>query len=194
MCIGIPLPGEPPFLLDMATSAVAQGKMRVAHNKREKVAPGLLIDDQGRPTDDPRYAVVPPLGAILTFGTYKGYGLALACEILGGALTGGGTWHYAESSKQRVLNGMLTILIDPARLGTGDAFRSEARQFLDWLRNGRPAPGADRVRIAGEPERETRAKREQEGIPVDDNTWREIRAAAEKVKLAAQKVDALARG
>jgi uncharacterized oxidoreductase len=194
VCIGIPLPGEPPFLLDMATSAVAQGKMRVAHNKREKVAPGLLIDDQGRPTDDPRYAVVPPLGAILTFGTYKGYGLALACEILGGALTGGGTWHYGESSKQRVLNGMLTILIDPARLGTADAFRSEARQFLDWLRQGRAAPGADRVRIAGDPERETRAKREKEGIPVDENTWREIRAAAQKVKLAAGKVDALARG
>jgi uncharacterized oxidoreductase len=194
VCIGIPLPGEPPFLLDMATSAVAQGKMRVAHNKREKVAPGLLIDDQGRPTDDPRYAVVPPLGAILTFGTYKGYGLALACEILGGALTGGGTWHYGESSRQRVLNGMLTILIDPARLGTADAFRSEARQFLDWLRQGRAAPGADRVRIAGDPERETRAKREKEGIPVDENTWREIRAAAQKVKLAAGKVDALARG
>ena len=49
-------PAKPPFLLDMATSAVAQGKMRVAHNKREKVPPGLLIDDQGRPTDDPRYA------------------------------------------------------------------------------------------------------------------------------------------
>jgi len=194
VCIGIPLPGEPPFLLDMATSAVAQGKMRVAHNKREKVAAGLLIDDQGRPTDDPRYAVVPPLGAILTFGTYKGYGLALACEILGGALTGGGTWHYGESSKQRVLNGMLTILIDPARLGTAETFGSEARQFLDWLRQGRPAPGTDRVRIAGEPERETRAKREKEGIPVDDNTWREIRAAAQKVKLAADKVDALARG
>jgi uncharacterized oxidoreductase len=194
VCIGVPLPGEPPFLLDMATSAVAQGKMRVAHNKREKVAPGLLIDDQGRPTDDPRYAVVPPLGAILAFGGHKGYGLAMACELLGGALTGGGTWHYDESKKQRVLNGMLAILIDPARLGTAEAFRSEARQFLDWLRKARPATGVDRVRIAGEPERETRAKREREGVPVDDNTWREIRAAAEKLKLPAQKVDALAKG
>jgi uncharacterized oxidoreductase len=72
VCIGIPLPGEAPFLLDMATSAVAQGKMRVAHNKREKVAPGLLIDNEGRPTDDPRYAVVPPHGAILAFGGHKG--------------------------------------------------------------------------------------------------------------------------
>jgi uncharacterized oxidoreductase len=194
VCIGIPLPGEAPFLLDMATSAVAQGKMRVAHNKREKVAPGLLIDDQGRATDEPRYAVVPPLGAILAFGGHKGYGLALACELLGGALTGGGTWHYDESNKQRVLNGMLAILIDPARLGTAAAFAAETRQFLDWLRKARPAQGVDRVRVAGEPERETRERREREGVPVDDNTWREIHVAAQKVKLQPEKIDALARG
>ena len=194
VCIGIPLPGEAPFLLDMATSAVAQGKMRVAHNKREKVAPGLLIDNDGRPTDDPRYAVVPPLGAILAFGGHKGYGLAVACELLGGALSGGGTWHYEESSKQRVLNGMLAILIDPARLGTSTPFQSETRQFLDWLRKGRTAPGADKVRIAGEPERETRAKRERDGVPVDENTWKEILAAAAKVKLDSSKVEKLAKG
>jgi uncharacterized oxidoreductase len=193
VCIGIPLPGEAPFLLDMATSAVAQGKMRVAHNKREKVAPGLLIDNDGRPTDDPRYAVVPPLGAILAFGGHKGYGLAVACELLGGALSGGGTWHYEESTKQRVLNGMLAILIDPARLGTATPFQSETRQFLDWLRKGRTAPGADKVRIAGEPERETRAKREHDGVPVDDTTWKEILAAAAKVKLDISKVEKLAR-
>jgi len=194
VCIGIPIPGEKPFLLDMATAAVAQGKMRVAHNKREKVAPGLLIDDKGLPTDDPRYAVVPPLGAILAFGGHKGYGLAVACELLGGALTGGGTWHFDESKKQRVLNGMLTIVIDAARLGTAAAFQSETRQFVEWLRKGRPAPGADRVRLAGEPERETRAKREREGISVDDNTWKEILAAAAKVKLDPPQVEKLARG
>jgi uncharacterized oxidoreductase len=193
VCIGIPLPGEAPFLLDMATAALAQGKMRVAHNKREKVPAGLLIDDKGFPTDDPRYAVVPPLGAILAFGGYKGYGLAVACELLGGALTGGGTWHYEESDKQRVLNGMLAILIDPARLGTADSFRGETRQFLDWLRKGRSAPGADKVRIAGEPERETRARRERDGISVDDTTWKEILGVAAKVKLTAEKVEALAR-
>jgi uncharacterized oxidoreductase len=194
VCIAIPLPGEPPFVLDMATSAVAQGKMRVAHNKREKVKPGMLIDDRGAPSDDPRYAVVPPLGAILPFGGYKGYGMALACELLGGALTGGGTWHYEESTKQRVLNGMFAVLVDPARLGTAEAFRREARQFLDWLRRGRVAPGFDKVRIAGEPERETRAQREKDGIPVDDNTWAEIQKAGTKLGVAAQKIDQLARG
>jgi uncharacterized oxidoreductase len=194
MCVGIPLPGEAPFLLDMATSAVAQGKMRVAHNKGEKVAPGLLIDDRGHPTEDPRYAVVPPLGAILPFGGHKGYGVALACELLGGALSGGGTWHYEESSRQRVLNGMLAIVIDPARLGTAAAFAAESRQFLDWLRRSAVGPGGDRVRIAGEPEREVRARRETQGIPVDETTWAEIQAAGAKLKLEEEALQRIAEG
>ena len=193
-CIAIPLPGEPPFVLDYATSAVAQGKLRVAHNKGDKVPLGRLIDTEGNPTQDPRYAVVPPFGAMLPFGEYKGSGMAIACELLGGALTGGGTWHHPESDHQRVLNGMLAVLLDPQRLGTAEAFEREARQFLDWLRQSRPAPGFDRVRIAGEPERETRAKREREGIPVDGTTWKEIEAAAAKVKLSPERMNALAAG
>jgi uncharacterized oxidoreductase len=192
VCIAVPLPGEAPFVLDMATSSVAQGKMRVAHNKGERVAPGQLIDEHGNPSDDPRYAVIPPLGAILTFGGHKGYGLAMVCELLGGALTGGGTWHYDSSDKQRVLNGMLTIVIDAERLGTRATFEREARLFLDWLRKGRTAPGFDKVRIAGDPEREMRAKREKAGIPVDSTTWEEIVAAGAKVKIPRASLQRLA--
>jgi len=194
VCIGIPLPGEPPFLLDMATSAVAQGKLRVAHNKRAKIPPGWLIDDQGNPTDDPRWGVVAPLGAMACFGEHKGYGLAVACELLGGALTGGGVTDYDNKTQRRVLNGMISIVIDPARLGTQQAFAKDAKSFLAWLRASRAAPGHDRVRIAGEPEREYRAKREREGVPVDEETWKEIRAAAAKLKLSPERIDALARG
>jgi hydroxycarboxylate dehydrogenase B len=93
-----------------------------------------------------------------------------------------------------VLNGMLSVLIDPRKLGTAEAFERDARAYLKWLRESRPAPGSDRVRIAGEPERETRAKREREGIAVDSETWNEIRAAAAKLKLAPERIDALARG
>jgi uncharacterized oxidoreductase len=193
-CIGVPLPGEPPFLLDYATSAVAQGKLRVAHNKGEKVPLGRLIDTEGNPTDDPRYAVVPPFGAMLPFGEHKGYGMALACELLGGALTGGGTWHYDESKQQRVMNGMFTIVLDPAKLGTAEAFARESRLFLDWLRQARAAPGCDKVRIAGDPEREYKAKRLRDGVPVDANTWSEILAAGEKLRLERSRVQRLAEG
>jgi uncharacterized oxidoreductase len=194
VCIGIPLPDEPPFVLDMATSAVAQGKLRVAHNKRARIPLGWLIDDAGNPTDDPKWGVVPPLGAMSCFGEHKGYGLAVACELLGGALTGGGVTDYDNKTQRRVLNGMISIVIDAKRLGTQASFERDAKSFLRWLRASRPAPGHERVRIAGEPEREYRAKREREGVPVDDETWNEIRAAGAKLKLSAEKIDALARG
>jgi uncharacterized oxidoreductase len=120
--------------------------------------------------------------------------VALACELLGGALSGGGTWHYDESGKQRVLNGMLAIVIDPGKLGTEAQFAAESRQFLDWLRQSSVAPGFDKVRIAGEPERETRARREMEGIPVDETTWSEIVAAGAKLKLKKEALQQLAQG
>ncbi len=192
--IGIPLARQPPMILDMATSAVAQGKIRVAHNKGVKVAPGLLINDKGKPTVDPRYGVIEPLGALTTMGLHKGYGLAVACELLGGALSGGGTQRTGERSKKRVLNGMLSILIDPARLGTGDFFEGEAAAFIEWVKQSPPAPGFDKVRIAGDPERETRVKRVRDGIEVDATTWKDILAAGEKVGVAAAATDAAARG
>jgi uncharacterized oxidoreductase len=194
MTVGIPIPNEPPFILDMATSAVAQGKIRVAHNKREKVSKEWLIDDKGQPTDNPAFGTVEPFGALRTFGLHKGYGLAVVCELLGGALTGGGTWHSDDRSKKRVWNGMLTILIDPKRLGTADAFATETTAFLESLRKSPVAPGFDKVRIAGEPEREIRAKRERDGISVDDNTWNDILAAGAKLKVAKEKLNSLAAG
>lgn len=192
--IGVPLPGQPPFILDMATSGMAQGKVRVAHNKGEALPPGMLIDDQGRPTTDPRYGVVEPFGALTTFGLHKGYGLAVVCELLGGALTGGGTWHTDDRSRRRVLNGMLSILIDPQRLGTAPAFASEAAEFVAWVKQSPPAQGVERVRIAGDPERETKAKRLAEGIAVDEVTWKEILAAGAKLGLAGDAVQRIADG
>jgi uncharacterized oxidoreductase len=184
-CIGIPLPSEAPFLLDFATSRVAQGKMRVAHNKGQRVPEGYLIDEQGRPTTDPGVVVVPQpggmLGALMTFGEHKGYGMAMACELLGGALSGGGTWHRQADNARAVLNSMLTILIDPAKLGTADAFAAESKAFIDWLRQSPPGAGFDHVQIAGEPERAARVARERDGIVVDASTWQEIVDAGRKV-------------
>ena len=185
-CIGIPLEGRAPFLLDFATSRVAQGKMRVAHNKGEQVAPGTLIDEHGRPTTDPGVVVVPQsnglFGALMPFGEYKGFGMAMACELLGGALSGSGTWHRpTDPAVRAVVNGMLTILIDPARLGTQAAFAQEARAFADWVQDGPVAPGFEGVQVAGEPERRARARRAESGIVIDAQTWQELRDAGRKV-------------
>ncbi len=188
-CIGIPIAGQPPFVLDFATSRVAQGKMRVAHNEGRTVEPGYVIDPDGRPTTDPGVVVVPQtpgargnlFGALLTFGEHKGYGLAAACELLGGALTGMGTWHRPHGGERAVYNGMLTILIDPERLGTREAFAREAAAFIDWLRGAPSAQGVPAVQVAGDPERAARAQREREGITIDASTWGEITQAATKV-------------
>lgn len=187
-CIGIPLTGTEPFVLDFATSRVAQGKMRVAYNKGQQVAPGQLIDEHGAPTTEPGVVVVPQsaglFGALLTFGEHKGYGMAVACELLGGALTGSGTWHRPTTTASSIINGMLTILIDPAKLGTQASFEQEARAFVDWLRLSPPGAGFEAIQIAGEPERVARAARSRDGIVVDATTWSAIVAAGAKVGVA----------
>jgi len=184
-CIGVPLKGQAPFVLDFATSRVAQGKMRVAHNRGEAVEPGLLLDEQGQPTTDPGVVVVPQagglFGALLPFGEHKGFGLAVACELLGGALSGGGTWHQPGDARRNVLNGMLCILIDPARLGTQARFEQEALAFVDWVRQSPAGAGFDGVQLAGEPERAARTLREQTGIRLDAQTWDELIQAGRKV-------------
>ena len=190
--VGIPVAGRDPILLDFATSVIAQGKARVAHNKGEKVPFGRIIDDQGRDSDDPGYAVVDPLGAILAFGEHKGYGMAVACEVLGGALAAGLACAGPATGEKRVLNGMLSIVIDPKAIADVATFERETRAFLDWVTASPARAGFDKVRLAGEPEREWRAKRLAEGIPVDANSWNEILSAAARLKVDPARINRLA--
>jgi hydroxycarboxylate dehydrogenase B len=178
---GVPIPGRPPMILDFATSMIAQGKTRVAHNKGELVPDDTLIDNTGKPTRDPRYSVVEPFGAILTFGAHKGYGLAVLCELLGGALASGMTQHTSDTGKKRILNGMLSVLIDPAALGDHAAFDRETQAFVEWVLASPPQEGVAQVRLAGDPERELRTRRLAQGVPVDATTWQQILLAAAKL-------------
>ena len=184
--VGIPVPGGEPIVLDLATSIVAQGKTRVAYNKQVALPPGQLLDDKGRPTTDPAYGVVNPLGALLPFGEHKGFGLSLACELLGGALAGGLAVQGPGDGRRRVLNGMLAIVLDPNRIADAAAYREQVEASLAWIKASPPQPGVERVLVAGEPERASRAKRLAEGVPVDENTWREILGAAEKLGVEPQ--------
>ena len=191
-CAGVPLSGREPVILDFATSMIAQGKTRVAMNKGELLGPDTLIDDQGRPTRDPRYSVVPPFGALLAFGGHKGSGLAMMCELLGGALAAGMTQRNDDASRRRVLNGMLSVLIDPAALADRAAFEAEAQSFVDWVKASPPREGYGAVQVAGEPERASRARRRADGVPVDGTTWQEILVAAAKLGVDPARVDAAA--
>ena len=191
-CIGIPVGlgdnAQEPFVLDFATSRVAQGKMRVAYNEGKTVASGTLIDEHGQPTNNPGVVVVPQsngkFGALMPFGEHKGFGLAVACELLGGALSGGGSWHGVADGKRAVYNGMLSIIIDPKALGTQMSFAQETLAFIEWLRQSPATQGSDGVQLAGEPERAARLARKKNGIVVDDATWQEIQNAGSKVGLS----------
>jgi len=193
VCIGIPRPGQEPVLLDFATSRIAQGKARVAYNRGQQLAPGNLIDDRGQPTTDPKYAVTPPYGALLPFGEYKGFGLSLVAELLGGALTGGSTCRQPAGGPRRILNGMFSVLVDPAQLGTAQHFAAEAEAYIAWLRQS-PSPDGSGITLAGEPERAARRRAAEQGLQIDVATWRELQEAGEALGLPAAQLEQLAAG
>ena len=192
-CVGIPRPGHDPIVLDFATSKIAQGKTRVAYNMGLPVEPGTIIDNHGNPTTDPRFTVVEPTGALLPFGEHKGAGLALVCELLGGALAGGATGGPVVDGRRRVLNSMFSVIVDPDRLGTAANLAREMESFVAFATASPPADGVDRVKTPGEPERQMRTARLAGGVPVDAVTWSEIVAAGEKVGMAAGDIEAIAR-
>lgn len=195
-CAALPDPRGPgpdakPLVLDMATSTIAMGKVRVAMNKGELVPPGILIDSTGHPTRDPKVMWENPRGAILTFGEHKGFGLAVVAELLAGALSGGGTLHDGNWQSMTTTNNMLSILIDPGKLGGADSWQGEMGDFLRWVKASPPAPGVEEVLVAGEPERRMRAERAN-GIPIDITSWNEIVEAGASVGVSADETRRIA--
>jgi uncharacterized oxidoreductase len=98
----------------MSACTLAEGKIGVALNKGVPVPEHCIIDARGMPTTDPRVFYADPPGAILSIAGHKGYGLAVLCEVLAGALTGGGCSNPANAV--RIVNGMLSIVLDVAPL------------------------------------------------------------------------------
>lgn len=184
ICIAVPN-GDTPVVLDFATSRIALNKVRVALNEGRQVAPGSLITAEGTPSTDPRIMYWDqPRGALLPFGEHKGSGLGLICELLGGVLTGGATAQHADADDLAIVNGMLSILIDPARLVDLPWFAQEVAGVVAHVKASPPAEPDAPVLVAGDPERLMRAERLADGIPIDPTTWRAITDAAASVGVA----------
>jgi uncharacterized oxidoreductase len=185
VCIALPAcKDKPAVILDFATSRVAMGKVRVAMNRGETMKEGILLDAQGRPSTDPKVmwpTGSDPRGSILPFGEHKGYGLAFLCELLAGALVCGGTISTVPHQKDRITNNMLSFVVDPQRLPTADRFEAEVGAAIDYVKASPPADPALPVLVAGEPELASRAERTAKGVPIEQATWDELRAAAESV-------------
>src|SRR5690606_404557 len=132
--IGIPLRSGDRFILDFATSIIAQGKTRVAYNRGASLKPGQMLDDRGQPTTDPVYGVLNPRGPLLPFGDHKASGLARARARPGGALAGGWSVRGPADGKQRVVNGMLSILFDPSKIAQPENFEEYAQRTIAWIK------------------------------------------------------------
>jgi uncharacterized oxidoreductase len=180
-CIAFPPTGaNPAVILDFATSRMSWGKIRVWRHQGKTLPEGVLLDPAGEPTTDPGVMEGERMGALLPVGEHKGSGLALMCELLGGAVAGliiqpdsprGGTG----------INNMLAILIDPGRLGDPGHIAREADALLAYVRASAPIDPREPVMVAGEPELRERAERLARGIPIDAATWQQVEAAAAAV-------------
>ncbi len=192
-CCTIPQANGDHIVLDFATSAIAIGKLRVAHMKGEPAPAGVLLDAEGAPTTDTgTFFTSGPRGFLLPFGLHKGGGMQIICELLGGALAG--QWTMQPGSNRDLgaaVNNMLSIVIDPDAFGGREAYEAEAAAMIDYIRDTAPGEGNDRVRMPGDPERESRARRLKDGVPIDDNTWADLMRAAASVGLDAAGVAAI---
>ena len=171
---GAPTAEGAPLILDISTSAIAEGKIQVARNQGKELPEGCTIDAQGRPNRDPDKFYGPPEGALLPIAGHKGHGLSVFCEILAGALTGGLTTNPQNATAGRLVNNMLSVIFDPAAFCGVDEFKAEVTRMAAWVKGSPPVtPGAE-VLLPGEIERRTRAERERNGVPIDAVTRRQI--------------------
>jgi len=167
---------------DFASSVWAEGKLRVKFNRGETVPPGIMLNGRGEPSTDPREYYTEPAGSLLTAGAHKGFGLSIAIEILGGILSGAG----AASGEPSVFrNGTLIVCIDPVRFLPLADFHAQVAALMDWVRSAPLAAGANDILIPGEPEARMERERRAAGVPIEDETWRQIRQAAEQVGVRA---------
>ena len=177
---------EAPFVLDMATSVAAGGKVTVARNKGAELPPNWILDREGRPSRDPADLAASepggPRGALLPLGGtegHKGFGLAMVVEGLAGALSGAGS--ARPGIEGRGGNGVFMMAIDPDPFAGGGAFRQTFSEIVEWVKEPPYRDGVDEVLTAGEPERRSQGERTVNGIPLDDATWRQVAEVAASV-------------
>jgi uncharacterized oxidoreductase len=180
-CVGVPVRDAPPLILDFATSIVAEGKVLVASQGGKQLRPDALVGPDGKAGNDPHllYGDYEPTGmrdprvgpgAIRAFGEHKGSGLAMMCELLGGALTGNGCTEWGR----RFTNGMFSIYVDPARVDPEQLFPAEVSRYVNFVKQAKPLEPGTETMVPGEPETRSREERLRGGVPLSMHTWQSI--------------------
>ncbi len=180
----------PPFVLDMSTTVVPTGRVREAARRGEPVPKGWLVDGGGAPVTDPAAfdrgdAHLLFLGGGERTGVYKGYGLALAVEVLSGVLAGAALGPAAAALNGDGARGgldddvgHLLLAIDPGALGPAGAFQERAGRMLATLLACPPDGDGGQVRYPGQLEHLTARTRLRDGIPLDGAVHAELRRLA----------------
>ena len=175
MAAGVPTGDDAPFVLDFATSVVAEGKLQVARSKGDDLPAGYIVDKAGQPST--RTADFYAGGALLTMGRHKGYALSLLFCLLGG-LAG-----PFDAEKNR-MGGAFMQVIHVESFTPLAEYQRHVRAFLNGFKASSPAPGFDEVLVPGDMEYCTRTERLAQGIEVPATILSQIREWAAKLKVS----------
>lgn len=189
LSIGMPGGSGGPFVLDFGTSATAEGKVRVKKIAGQTIPLGWILDADGNPTTDPNKLYETPAGSILPMGgdqAYKGFGLAFMIEMLAGGLSGGRCSH--PGAPPPFGNDVLFLVLDPRQLGGEEHLRREISVLEPFVRDTPRREGVEKITLPGDPERQLLARREAEGIPLDDGNWNELVKLAGSLEVSAPRV------
>jgi LDH2 family malate/lactate/ureidoglycolate dehydrogenase len=184
LSIAVPSNLDGPLFLDMATSAVAAGKISLAVSRGESIPVGWIVDADGNPTTDPEQLKAG--GALLPLGGnegYKGSGLAVIVEILCGLLTGLG---FGQDPTGRHNDGCFMAAFNVAAFRPLADFKREVTEFAHYLKATPPSAGSSGVFYPGEIEYIREQERRESGIEVEPATWRKLQQLAEGYGLTAE--------
>ena len=170
IAFGFPTRKHKPVVLDMATSHIAYGKILHARQAGKPIPDDWGYDGSGFPTTDPN-----KVEAMTPFGQYKGYGIAMAIDVLTGVLLGAQfgphiTAMYGDYDQPRKLASMM-LAIDPETFAGLDRFMSQMDAMVEEIHGLPPGPGFDSVLIAGDIEWENEKRNRIEGVPVLDSIY-----------------------
>jgi uncharacterized oxidoreductase len=190
--IGLPVAVGEPFVMDFATTTVAEGKVRVAMASGKQVPEGTVMDTDGMPTRDPARLYEQGTLTLLGGATagHKGYGLSMAAALLGAlAMIGDGSPTAAGTMAGPPPNpdfaaGVFLLVIDPEWFGGREAYAALCAAITEQAHAIEPAPGFDGVLVPGEPEVKRRAERARDGIAIPEATWHELEALGRRYGVA----------
>ncbi|MBM79656.1 MAG: dehydrogenase [Planctomycetaceae bacterium] len=173
--------GDEAFVLDMTTSATAEGKLRVAFQKGESVPEGMIIDKDGNATTNPGDfydgGCLLPLGGPLAF---KGYGMSVMIDMFAGALSGSG---LCRTDLPRGANGVWMYLVDVSQFASAEDYSALIEQYVASIKGTKKLPGVDEILLPGEIELRRRQERVESGVVIPDETWRQITELASSLNV-----------